>query len=234
MGMATTLHRTKELHPQRESRPMSERCRVDFWFEPLCPWSWITSRWILEAQKARDIDITFHVMSLVVLNEGDLPHQLSDPEMMRKVWAPVRVAMAAELTAGKAILGPLYTEMGRRIHHKGNTGFHDVVARDFDQIIAAALDDVGLPTELAEAATSTKYDEALRRSNSRCMDVPGAGIGTPTIHLNGVAFFGPVFTRVPRGDDAAKLWDAAVTVASHPAFWELKRARTEDTEPEFD
>jgi hypothetical protein len=213
---------------------MPAKPRVDFWFEPLCPWSWITSRWILEAQKTRDIDVSFHVMSLVVLNEGDLPHQLDDPEMMRKVWAPVRVAMAAEQTAGREILGPLYTEMGRRIHHKGNKGFHDVVARNFDEIIAESLQDVGLPADLAEAATSTDYDDALRKSNHDCMDAPGAGIGTPTVHLNGVAFFGPVFTRVPRGEQAAPLWDAAVILASHPDFWELKRARTENTEPEFD
>jgi 2-hydroxychromene-2-carboxylate isomerase len=213
---------------------MSAKSRVDFWFEPLCPWSWITSRWILEAQKTRHIDVSFHVMSLVILNEGDLPHQLDDPEMMRKVWAPARVAMAAELTAGREILGPLYTEMGRRIHHKGNKGFHDVVARNFDEIIAAALEDVGLPAELAEAATSTEYDDALRKSNDECMDVAGAGFGTPTIHLNGVAFFGPVFTRVPRGEQAARLWDAAATFASYPDFWELKRARSEITEPEFD
>jgi protein-disulfide isomerase-like protein with CxxC motif len=213
---------------------MSAKSRVDFWFEPLCPWSWITSRWILEARRSRDIDVSFHVMSLVVLNEGDLPHQLDDPEMMRKVWAPVRVAMAAEQTAGREILEPLYTEMGRRIHHKGNKGFHDVVARNFDRIIAESLQDVGLPAGLAEAATMEVFDDALRKSNDECMDVPGAGIGTPTIHLNGVAFFGPVFTRVPRDEDAARLWDAAVIVASHPEFWELKRARTKNTEPEFD
>jgi len=213
---------------------VSTKTRVDFWFEPLCPWSWITSRWILEAQKTREIDVSFHVMSLVVLNEGDLPHQLDDPEMMRKVWAPVRVAMAAEQAVGRDVLGPLYTAMGQRIHHAGNTGFHDVVARNFDDIIAESLHDVGLPAELADAATSTDYDDALRKSNGEGMDVPGAGIGTPTIHLNGVAFFGPVFTRVPRAEQAARLWDAAVTVASCPDFWELKRARTEHTEPEFD
>jgi hypothetical protein len=221
-------------HRRKETPTMPAKSRVDFWFEPLCPWSWITSRWILEAQKTRDIDVAFHVMSLVVLNEGDLPHQLDDPEMMRKVWAPVRVSMAAAQTAGSEILGPLYTAMGRRIHHKGNKGFHDVVARNFDEIIAESLQDVGLPAGLAEAATMEVFDDALRRSNRECMDVPGAGIGTPTIHLNGVAFFGPVITRFPRGEEAARLWDAAVILASYPDFWELKRGRTENTEPEFD
>ena len=212
---------------------MSEKSCVDFWFDPLCPWSWITSRWIMEAQKVRDFDVSFHVMSLVILNEGDLPHQLNDPEMMKKVWTPVRVAIAAEQHAGREILGPLYTAIGSRIHHAGNKGFHDVVARDFNEIVEQALKEVDLPAELADAAVSKEYDEALRRSNSEGMNVPGAGIGTPTIHLNGVAFFGPVFGRIPRGEEAGRLWDAAVTFASYPDFWEIKRDRG-DLEPEFD
>jgi hypothetical protein len=212
---------------------MSEKSRVDFWFDPLCPWSWITSRWVLEARQVRDFDVSFHVMSLVILNEGDLPHQLKDPEMMKKVWAPVRVAIAAEQAKGPEILEPLYTAIGKRIHHAGNKGFHDVVARDFKKLIDEALAEVGLPAELAEAATSDKYDELLRKSNSAGMDVPGAGIGTPTLHINGVAYFGPVFGRIPRGEEAGKLWDAAVTVSSYPEFWELKRSRG-DLEPQFD
>ena len=212
---------------------MPKKSRVDFWFDPLCPWSWITSRWIMEARKVRDFDVSFHVMSLVIFNEGDLPHQLNDPEMMKKAWAPVRVAIAAEQPRGREILGPLYTAIGSRIHHAGNRGFHDVVARDFTVLVEQALKEVDLPAELAEAATSEKYDEALRRSNSEGMDVPGAGIGTPTIHIDGVAFFGPVFGRIPRGEEAGRLWDAAVTFASYPDFRELKRDRG-DLEPEFD
>jgi protein-disulfide isomerase-like protein with CxxC motif len=212
---------------------MSKKSRVDFWFDPLCPWSWITSRWILEAQKVRDFEVSFHVMSLVILNEGDLPHQLNDPEMLKKVFAPVRVAAAAERAEGREILGPLYTAIGRRIHHAGNTGFHDVVARDFNKIIAEALDEVGLPADLAEAATDPQYDEALRKSNSEGMDVPGGGIGTPTIHINGVAFFGPVIGRiVPSGEQAGELWDAVLTLASYPDFWEIKRDRA-GLEPDF-
>ncbi|WP_062987921.1 mycothiol-dependent nitroreductase Rv2466c family protein [Nocardia anaemiae] len=212
---------------------MSGKSRVDFWFDPLCPWSWITSRWLVEARQVREFELSFHVMSLVILNEGDLPHQLDDPEMMKKVWAPVRVAAAAEFAAGPEILGPLYTAMGSRIHHSGNTGFHDVVARDFDALIAQSLHEVGLPSELAAAARSDEYDEALRTSTSAGMDVPGAGIGTPTIHIDGAAFFGPVFGRIPRGEWAGELWDAAVTFASYPHFWELKRDRG-DLEPQFD
>ncbi|EHB53314.1 DsbA family oxidoreductase [Mycolicibacterium vinylchloridicum] len=211
---------------------MSERCRIDFWFDPLCPWSWLTSRWIEEARLVREFDLQYHVMSLVVLNEGDLPHQLDDPEMMRKVYAPVRVVAAAEKVRGPEIMGPLYTAIGKRIHHAGNRGFQDVVARDFDVLIADALAEVGLQAELADAAADPSFDEALRRSNDEGMGVPGAGIGTPTIHIDDQAFFGPVVGRLVRGEEAGRLWDAAVTFAAFPEFWEIKRDRG-DLEPEF-
>jgi hypothetical protein len=211
---------------------MSNTPRVDFWFDPFCPWAWITSRWILEAKEVRDIDISFHLMSLAILNEGDLPKQLHDPQMLEKVWTPARVAMAVEQTAGPKALGAFYTAIGGRIHHAGNREFGDLLKHDFDQIVTESLRDVGRPAELAEAATSDRYDDALRTSTADGVNAAGAIAGTPTIHINGVAVFGPVLSRIPRGEEAGELWDAALTFVSHPEFWEIKRAQPDDLRPE--
>lgn len=200
---------------------MSEpRATAHFWFDPLCPWAWMASRWMLEVAAVRPVDPVFHVMSLAVLNEGrdDLPEEYR--EAMAKAWGPVRICIAAEEKHGNEVLLPLYTAIGNRVHPGGRELGADVLSE--------ALEEVGLPADLIDAAESTRWDEALKRSHHDGMDRVGMDVGTPVISVNDVAFFGPVVTPAPKGEAAGRLWDGVVLVAGTPGFYELKRTRDED------
>ncbi|HUB43047.1 MAG TPA: DsbA family protein [Streptosporangiaceae bacterium] len=201
-----------------------EPTQLDFWFDPLCPWAWITSRWVLEVEKLRPVKARWHVMSLAVLNENKEGMDERYVELMRQAWGPVRVCIAAEQKFGPDVLLPLYTALGTRFHNEKQE-------RDRASI-EAALADAGLPAELADAADSTEYDEALRASHKDGMDRVGYEVGTPVISVNGTSFFGPVISPIPRGEDAARLWDGVLLVAGTDGFFELKRSRTRD--PIFD
>jgi protein-disulfide isomerase-like protein with CxxC motif len=200
----------------------TDRTPVDFWFDPLCPWAWMSSRWLLEVEKVRPIAPSFHVMSLAYLNaDKDIPEEYR--KILEPAWGPVRVAIAAAQSEGDQVLLPLYTALGNRIHLEGRT-----IDR---QLIEEALDEVGLPVLLADAADSTAYDEDLKKSHHAGMDQVGMDVGTPVIATQGVAFFGPVVTPAPKGEAAGRLWDGVLLVAGTPGFFELKRTR--DKDPDF-
>ncbi len=200
--------------------------KADFWFDPICPWAWITSRWMLEVEKVRPVQTSWHVMSLAYLNlqqheEKDLSEDYL--ERMRQAWGPVRICMAAAAERGEDILLPLYSAIGTRFHNQQRRG---------DDAIIEALEEVGLPRRLLAAAQSTDFDEAIKKSHHLGMDQVGLDVGTPIISVDGHAFFGPVVTPIPRGEAAGRLWDGVVLVASTDGFFELKRTR--DRRPSFD
>ena len=201
-----------------------EPTRVDFWFDPICPWAWITSRWMLEVQQVRPVQLVWHVMSLAVLNgdKEDMPDRYR--ELMQSAWGPVRVLIAAEQAHGPDVLGPLYTALGTRFHL-------DKAPRD-RETITAALAEAGLPASLADAMDSTEYDDAVRASHADGIDRVGYEVGTPVISVNGASVFGPVISPIPRGEAAGKLWDGVQLVMATDGFFELKRSRTRD--PIFD
>jgi len=187
------------------------------WFDPVCPWAWMTSRWLMEVEKVRNVDVTWSVMSLAVLNEGrDLPEDYQD--LMRMAWGPVRVVTAAKERFGQQVVKPLYDALGQRIHNEGRT--------DYDQIVVDALAACDLPDDLAQAATSSEVDDAVRASHQQAIDLVGDDVGTPVVSVRGVSFFGPVVSPAPKGEDAGHLWDGCVLVAGTPGFFELKRSRT--------
>jgi 2-hydroxychromene-2-carboxylate isomerase len=200
---------------------------VQFWFDPLCPWAWITSRWMTEVEKVRPVHTDWRIMSLAYLNleqhkgEGLTPEYL---ERMSKAWNFVRVCAAAGEHSGPGIYGPLYTALGTRIHNEGRRGDPN--------LIPEALAEVGLPAELASAADSTEYDQRIKDSHDEAFDEVGLDVGTPVVRIRGRAIFGPVITPIPRGEAAGRLFDGVALVTEADGFFELKRTR--DRKPTFE
>ncbi|SIL55521.1 DsbA family protein [Rothia sp. ND6WE1A] len=198
---------------------MSETSKIDFWFDPICPWCWMTSRWIKDVEKVRDVEVQWHPFSLAVLNEGrDLPE--SYQKHMDEAWGPVRVATAVSERYGQTEVDALYTALGEEIHHRKNND------NKYSDAIEKALAATGLPAELAEFATSGESDERMRTSTKEGLEAAGGDdIGVPLMSINGVTFFGPVMSPAPTGEEAGKVFDGALALASYPGFFELKRPR---------
>jgi len=207
--------------------PPQGREKVQFWFDPLCPWAWVTSRWMVEVEKVRPVEVEWKLMSLAYLNlvqhkgEGFSAEYLAT---MQKAWGPVRVCAAAAQEKGPDILGPLYAAIGVRRHNQGR--------RDDPAVIPEALAEVGLPEALAAAADSDAYDEAVKASHHEAFDQVGLDVGTPVIRVRGNAYFGPVMSPAPKGEAAGRLWDGFVAIAETEGVFEIKRTR--DRKPIFD
>ncbi len=196
---------------------------VDFWFDPACPWAWMTSRWMLEVEKVRDVRTTFHVMSLAVLNEGrDLPEDYR--QAMVEAWVGVRAAIMVEQAYGAEKLRDFYTALGTRYHLRKEPRTVETVR--------AALAELGLDEQIADRAATDEVDDALRASHHEGMDPVGMDVGTPVLRVNGMSMFGPVISPAPKGEEAGSLFDGFVKMTAYPGFFELKRTRTVD--PIFD
>ena len=204
----------------------NEKTPARFWFDPLCPWAWMTSRWMLEVEKIRDVEVTWHIMSLQVLNQDkldDLPEFYRERVATGQWWRPVRVVAAAKAKYGDEVVGKLYTALGTRLHNQGQE-----LSRE---LFESALTEIGLPADLADAADTDEYDAAITASHEEGISLVGQEVGTPVIAVPGadgepIAFFGPVVTPAPKGEAAGRLWDGTLLVAGTPGFFEIKRTRT--------
>ena len=202
---------------------MPEPTRVDLYVDPVCPFAWLALRWLGEVEQQRPLQLRVRLMSLAVLNEGREGHQPERDRGPDSAWRPVRVGTALATRRGEPALREFVQAFGRRYHDRGERGR--------DEVLRAVLAELGAQ-DLYAAADSTEYDENVRRVHHEGMDPVGDEVGTPTLHVDGVAFFGPITTRIPRGEEAGKLFDGAYQMASYPYFFELKRSRTEA--PQFD
>lgn len=203
---------------------MAEKTAVDFWFDPVCPWAWMTSRWIDEVARQRDINVTWHIMSLAILNENnDMDESHRASHKMGYRYGQLVTGIALEL--GQDKVKAAYDALGQRIHVDGRGAKDDEI---FNEVVAV----LEVPQDLVTRAEQGEFDEAYRASHVDGIERVGQDVGTPVISVDGVAFFGPVLSPAPKGEEALRLFDGVVMAASVDGFFELKRSRTRG--PQFD
>lgn len=203
---------------------MAEKTTVEFWFDPVCPWAWMASRWIDEVARQRDgVDVTWKIMSLAILNEGNAENSHRDAHEAGRQFGRVIAAIASE--RGNDGVKAAYDAFGERIHVQGRGPKDGGI---LDEVVA----ELDLPQDLVDRALAGEFDDAYRTSHASGIERVGQDVGTPIIAVNGVAFFGPVISPAPKGDEALRLFDGIVMAASYDGFFELKRSRTRD--PQFD
>lgn len=201
---------------------------IDFFWDPVCPFAWITSRWVVEVAVSRGLDVRWRPISLRMVNDGSY----DDPELAWKKEGHeiglglLRVAAAVDAVHGNEGVDRFYAGLGVAIHIDGDRKTI-VPAR---QLAERVLAECGLPTELAAAAEDLGQDAAIRADTELSLQRTGGNVGTPVITFDppdGPSFFGPVISRVPRGPEAVELWDAVEKLARHRWFAELKRSLRE-------
>ena len=195
---------------------MASAQKVDMWFDPICPFAWITSRWLLEAAAVRDLEVTWNIMSLAQLNkdrEMDEAHKAA----FTRSWDAVRLVAAVKKNHGNDAVIALYNAMGTRIHLKKE--------KVSDELLTAALAEAGLPADLLAVAKDESWNEPMIASHDRAISLVGNDVGTPVVAIGDAAFFGPVISPAPKGEQAGRLWDGLALCLEVPGFYELKRAR---------
>jgi hypothetical protein len=201
-------------------REVAPATTIDLWFDPSDPWTWMASRWLLEVETVRSVKTSLHVMNRALLDGGK---ESNDEAGKNEGSGSARVALAVSEQYGQEQLAAFYTAIGTRIHDRRQGPGKQTIDR--------ALADVGLPPELAELAETDDNDDELLASHRAGIDPVGNDIDTPVMHLNGLAFVGPVFSTRPKGEDAGRVFDAVLALASDAGFVELRRTRP--AEPDF-
>ena len=210
---------------------------LDFFFDPVCPWAWITSRWVVEVQELRNYTVSWKFISLKILNQDKMDYA-SMPAGYKDVHSAgtscLRVAAKARSVAGNDAVAKVYTALGFSLHNKQE---RELFVADIEGHIAGLLSQAGLPVEWALSANDESFDRLIADETAMGLERAGKDVGTPIITfspggLKEASFFGPVISTIPRGEDATKLWDAIETIATSSDMAELKRSLR--ARPNFD